>query len=102
MIIYAPYLALVFWGTMIFFGVGDIIKKGKAPAIFFKPANKLGNIVFIIAFIMIAVAFFLAYQDSEIIRRRESPVGLFTCIAFIPLVIGDILLATKIFKPKQP
>lgn len=100
MIIYAPYLALAFWGTMLFFAAGDIIKKGKAPFII-KITDKIGMAVFIITAVLVIGAFSLAYIDSEIIRRHESPVGIFTFIAFIPLIISDVLLAAKIFNPNN-
>ncbi|MCK5707536.1 MAG: hypothetical protein KAI43_07760 [Candidatus Aureabacteria bacterium] len=99
MIVYAPYMAVIFWGTMIFLGLRSAIVQRKIPLIDLLQniKKKMGNLIWIVIVILLHTVIFLTYKDSEAIRLRETPVGIFTTLAFLPLIIADLLLAVKLF-----
>jgi len=99
MIIYAPYLAVAFWGTMILLGLRSAFLSGKGPGrgLLREIDGKAGGLVWVPIVLLFLIVFFLARLDSETIRRMESPVGLYTGLSFVPLVAADALLAARLF-----
>ncbi len=99
MIVYAPYLAVVFWGTMIFFGLRSAFLAGNGPgrAWLGEIDRRAGGLMWLPILLLYLVVLFLARLDSETIRRMESPVGVFTSLAFLPLIAADLLLAARLY-----
>lgn len=100
MVMYGPYIAVIFWGVMIFFGLRSGFTAGKAQAIagpLRDITGKMGVITWAAVAILYVLVLVLARVDSENIRNMRSPVGLATSAAFIPLVLADALLAAKLF-----
>ena len=99
MIAYAPYVAVAFWGTMIFLGLRAAFVQEKGPLV--APLRdikkKMGVLIWGAIAILYIIVLILVRQDSETIRRMESPVGLFTSAAFIPIILGNALLAARLF-----
>jgi len=99
MVLYAPYVAVVFWGTMILLGLRSAFLAGKGPgrATLLEIDRRAGAALWIAIVGLYLAALFLARLDSETIRRMESPVGVYTSLAFIPLLAADLLLAARLF-----
>ncbi len=99
MIIYAPYLAIAFWGTMILLGLRSAFLAGMGPGrgLLCAIVEKAGGLIWIPILLLYLIVLLLARLDSETIRRMESPVGLYTSLSFLPLVAADALLAARLF-----
>lgn len=104
MLSYAPYLALAFWGTMIFFGLRSALQKGSGPLA--GPAGylreKLGPLMWPAAGVLLAAVVLLARMDAAAIQEKRSPVGVCTTLAFVPLVAADFLIAAALAPRRRP
>jgi len=105
MIMYGPYIAVVFWGAMIFFGFRSAFMTGKGGPLI-PPlrsiTGKFGVLTWAAVVILYVVVLVLARVDSENIRQMKSPVGIATSLAFIPLILADALLAAQLFLKETP
>ncbi len=99
MIVYAPYAAVVFWGTMILLGLRSAFLAGRGPCreTLRTLDRRAGAALWVVIIGLYFAVFLLARLDSETIRRMESPVGVFTSLAFLPLLPADLCLAARLF-----
>ena len=102
--VFAPFAVMAFWGTIIFFGMRSACIQERGPMIgsLRKIKKGLGPGIWAAVVILYAGALLLAYLDSQVLRRMESPFGIYTGLGFIPLVLGDMLLAARLFLSDEP
>ena len=104
MIAYAPFVAVLFWGTMIAFGIRSAVMQDKGPLA--KPlksiGTKFGNMLWIPIVVLLLAVVGLVSLDSKAIRERRSPVGVFTTLAFLPLLAADALIVAKLCAGETP
>ncbi|HPR62805.1 MAG TPA: hypothetical protein PK014_01170 [Thermoanaerobaculia bacterium] len=98
-----PLIAILFWGSIFFFGFRSAFVQEKGPLI--QPMRtvlkSLGDAVWILIGILICGVILLVVLDVGQIAAHRSPVGFFTTMAFFCLIPADALLAAKLFLPKE-
>lgn len=105
MIVYAPYLVVAFWGTMIFLGLRSSFMAGKGGPLVGPlrgVTQKMGALTWAAVAVLYLIVLVLARFDSETIRQMKSPFGIATSVAFIPLIAADMLLAAKLTLKDEP
>ena len=59
--------------------------------------RRAGAAIWIPIVVLYLAVLLLVRLDSETMRRMESPVGIYTSLAFVPLLAADLLLAARLF-----
>jgi hypothetical protein len=98
-----PYVTIVFWGVLLFFGLRSGLDRG--PGLLRRAVAALRSCLGVAAWGVAAVCFvaaiWLASIDSHAIRTMKGEVGIPTSMAFLLVVSGDVLLVSRLRSPES-